>query len=217
MTPLRRALLATIGLGGLAGLAVVLAPGTAGDAVRSTLYSPFFPAVLLGLYAVRPLLAWPITALSVVVGFRYGVTIGLPMALAGAVATSLIPYAAARYLQTDAGLIGRVSAVSERFFGATGDLRGVVAARLAPTPAEVISAAAGIARVSVPAFVLGTAIGELPWTLAAVLAGDSMRRLAMEGVGIDPGLVAVGLLVAGLLLAGPAYRLLRDRREGSTP
>lgn len=217
MSPLRRALLAAVSLGGLAGLAALLAPGAVVEVARSTLFSPYFPVVLLGLYAVRPLLAWPITALSVVVGFRYGVAIGLPVALAGAVATSLIPYAAARYLRTDAGLLGRVSAGSERFFGATGDLRGVVAARLAPTPAEVISAAAGIARVSVPAFVLGTAIGELPWTLAAVVAGDSMRRLAMDGVGVDPGLVVAGLLVAGLLLAGPAYRHLRARRGESSP
>ena len=217
MSPLRRALLAALALGGLAVLAALLAPGAAVAFARSTLYSPYFPVVLLGLYAVRPLLAWPITALSVVVGFRYGVAIGLPVALAGAVATSLIPYAAARYLRTDVGLLGRVSAGSERFFGATGDLRGVVAARLAPTPAEVISVAAGIARVSVPAFVIGTAIGELPWTLAAVVAGDSMRRLAMDGVGVDPGLVVAGLLVAGLLLAGPAYRHLRARGEGSSP
>jgi uncharacterized membrane protein YdjX (TVP38/TMEM64 family) len=130
------------------------------------------------------------------------------------VGTSLIPYAIARRLRTDAGWIGRATAGSERFFAATGDLRGVVAARLAPTPAEAISAAAGVARVPVATFVAGTLLGELPWTVAAVLAGHSMRRLSLADASPDPWLVVAGLAVAVLVLAGPAYRFARRRAVG---
>ena len=181
--------------GALLALGVALSPTAAIDRLRSLLSSPWFPLVLAGLYLLRPLLAWPITALSVLVGYRYGLVVGVPLALLGAVLTSLIPYAVARYVDTGAGWIGRAEAGSERFFTAAGDLRGVTAARLAPTPAEVISVGAGMARVSLPAFVVGTAVGELPWTVAAVLAGASMHRL----VG--------GLVAAAVLLAAPAYRL----------
>lgn len=204
----RRHVAAGVAVGALLALGFVVSPAAAMDRLRSVVFSPWFPVVLAGLYLLRPLLAWPITALSVLVGYRYGLTLGVPVALLGAVVTSLLPYAAARYLDTDAGLVARARAGSERFFSATGDLRGVTAARLAPTPAEVVSIGAGMGRVSVSAFVLGTLVGELPWTIAAVVAGRSMRELSLSGVETaDSLLVAGGLLAALVLLAGPAYRL----------
>ena len=182
------------------------------DRIRGLLFSPWFPVVLLGLYAVRPALAWPISVLSALVGFRYGLVVGLPTALVGVVATSLVPYAVARRLRPAGreGAFGRAIDASDRFFATTGDLRGVLAARLAPVPADVISGAAGVAGVSVPAFVVGTAVGELPWTMAAVAAGTSMGRFAAEGVTFDPRLVVVGVFGAGLLLVGPVVRLGRN-------
>lgn len=199
-------------------LGVVLSPGAAVERLRMALHSPLFPAVLVGLYVLRPLLAWPITALSVLVGYRYGLAVGVPLALAGAVATSLLPYAVARYFGDDDGLLGWAQSGSEQFFAASGDLRGVIAARLAPTPAEVISVAAGIGRVSVSAFMVGTAVGELPWTIAAVFAGHSMRRLSISGVEtVDPALVVGCGLAGALLLSGPAYRLFGEWRERGSP
>jgi len=209
----RRHVAAGATVGALLALGVVLSPAAAIDRLRSVVLGPWFPVVLVGLYLVRPLIAWPITALSVLVGYRYGLVVGLPVALAGAVLTSLLPYGAARCLDTDAGLLARARTGSERFFAATGDLRGVTAARLAPTPAEVVSVGAGMGRVSLPAFVVGTVVGELPWTIAAVVAGRSMRELSLSGVETaDPVLVGGGIAAAVVLLAGPAYRLVRERR-----
>lgn len=198
----------------LLALGVLLSPDVVVAHARSTLQSPWFPLVLVGLYLLRPVLAWPISALSVLVGFKYGLVLGFPIALAGTVATSLLPYGVARRYRTDAGLFGRATAGSERFFEATGDTRGVIAARLAPTPAEVISVAAGAGRVSLPAFVLGTAIGETPWTIAALLAGHSMHRLSLSGTeALDPLYLVAGGLAALALVAGPAYRVLRRRKD----
>lgn len=211
MRPTRRGTLA--GAAVLVALAagVVASPERVLPALRAAVGSPWFPLLLVGLYAVRPFLAWPITALSVLVGYRYGVAVGLPVALLGAVATSLLPYAAARRFGADGGLLGRVTDGATRYFETTGDFRGVVVARLVPTPAEAISAAAGFARVSVPAFAVGTVVGELPWTVGAVVAGDSMRRLAVGDPVYDPGLVALAVGSGLVLLAGPAYRAYRER------
>lgn len=204
---------------GIALLALLVAgllrsPAATVDRLRTLLYLPLFPAILAGLYLLRPFVSWPITALSLLVGYRYGIAVGLPVALAGAVATSVIPYAAARYAATDRGLVGLAARGCDRYFAAVGDLRGVVAARLAPTPAEAISGAAGMAGVPVPAFVLGTALGELPWTVAAVVAGSVLPRLdAGSVVLLDPRFAVAGTVAAGLLLAGPAYRRLTGTRS----
>lgn len=209
MLPPRRHLVAgAVALAVLAGW-LLLSPATAVARLRGLILSPWFPLLLVGLYLVRPLLAWPITLLSALVGFRYGVVVGLPVALVGAVATSLIPFAAGRRVAADGGLWGRLTDGSRRYFGTTGGLRGLVAARLAPTPAEPVSAAAGAAGVSTPVFVAGTVAGELPWTVAAVVAGASMSEMAVAAAAPDPWLLVAGAVAAGALLAGPAYRYAR--------
>lgn len=210
MSLIRRHLVAGLLVAGLVALGFLLSPGDAIARLRTGLYSPWFPAVLVGLYLLRPLLAWPIMAISILVGYRYGLVIGLPIALTGAVITSLLPYVFGRYYRDTPGRFASLVDGTERFFRATGGFRGVVAARLAPAPAEPISIAAGVGRVSVGAFVAGTAVGELPWTIAAVVAGHSLSRLSLAGVSaVSPWLVVAGLLAASLLLAGPTYRWLK--------
>lgn len=207
----RRHVVAGIGLLALLSLALLLRPETAMERIRDLLFSQWFPVVLLGLYAARPFLGWPITFLSALVGFRFGLVVGLPVALAGVVVTSLIPYGAGRRFDLDGPITGRFVGGSRRYFDTAGDLRGIVAARLAPTPAEPVSAAAGFGGVSLPAFVVGTLIGELPWTVAAVTVGHSLSAYSMAKVDIDWRLGVVGLLAAAILLAGPIYRSYRNR------
>lgn len=206
-----RRLLGIAGLLALVALAAYASPDRVLAVVRGLLHSPWFPLVLLVLYAVRPFLAWPITLLSALVGYEFGLAIGLPFALLGAVATSLIPFYAGRYLSTDTGFLGRLTGGSTAYFERTGGVRGVAAARLVPTPAEAISGAAGAGGVTLPAFTLGTLLGELPWTIAAVAIGAGLDRFTLAAVHLDP-LLAAGLALAGLTaIAGPTYAWWRDR------
>ena len=196
----------------LVAIAVVVRPETAIGELRSVLFSPWFPVVLLGLYLLRPFLGWPIIVLSGLVGFRYGVVLGLPVALAGVVGTSLIPYAAGRHFDLDGPIWGWFVGGSQRYFRTAGDLRGIIAARLAPTPAEPVSAAAGFGGVPVGPFVLGTLIGELPWTIAAVTVGHSLSVYSVREMTLDWRLAVAGAVAALLLLAGPLYRVYRNRQ-----
>lgn len=207
----RRRLAAGLAITAFAGAALVASPEAMITRVRDTLHSPWFPVILVGLYLARPFLAWPITLLSALVGYRYGFVVGVPLALVGAAGTSLIPYVAGRRLPPDGRVLGRLVGGSRRYFTATGDLRGVIAARFAPTPAEPVSAAAGAARVPATAFVLGTLVGELPWTIAAVALGTSLGAFDPSRISIDWRLAAIGAVAAGVVLAGPAYRAATDR------
>lgn len=201
----------------LVGIGVVVA--IAGTAALSTSPSALFahaealaarPALLavalVGIYLVRPVLAWPISALSVLLGYLFG-PIAIPVALGGAVLTALPAYALARYLGHDTGMLARVGNAGSVVRRTTGDVRGIVAVRLAPLPTDPVSYAAGLAGVPLRPYALGTALGEFPWVVTAVLLGASMGELTTAGMSADPLLVVTTLALAGLLaLSGPAYR-----------
>jgi uncharacterized membrane protein YdjX (TVP38/TMEM64 family) len=205
-------------IAGVAAVAAVVAAGLLVSPafvfrqVEAVTARPALAAVaFVGVYLVRPLFAWPTTAVALAVGYVYGPVVGFPVALAGTTASAALPFAAARYWRTDAGLAGRLGASGERYFDAAGDLRGMVASRLAPAPSDPVSAAAGLSGVAPRAFVLGTAIGEVPWTAAAVLAGGSVETLTTGAVEKNWWLVALAAAVAILLLVKPALELLAKR------
>jgi uncharacterized membrane protein YdjX (TVP38/TMEM64 family) len=72
----------------------------------------------------------------------------------------------------------------------------------------VVSAAAGVSGVRLRTFVVGTALGEVPWVVAGVLAGSSMDALTAGSLAgaLDLRLVLAVALVGLLLVAGPVYR-----------
>jgi uncharacterized membrane protein YdjX (TVP38/TMEM64 family) len=167
-------------------------------------------AALVVVAVVRPLFAWPTTLLAVVAGYGLGPA-GFPVALALVVVTSLPPY----WLVGHGAGDGRVVTVGERLVAETGDLRSVVGSRLLPLPSDVVSAGAGVAGVGPWTFALGTAIGEIPWVAAGVVAGDSFGTLetASLSAAMDPRVVVGAAILAALAFVGPAYRLVAGSIE----
>jgi uncharacterized membrane protein YdjX (TVP38/TMEM64 family) len=193
----------------VAALAALTSPATvlgrlawvAADPLRLTL-------ALVAVAVVRPLFAWPTTLLAVAAGYGLGL-VGFPLALALVVVTSLPPYWVAGLSAGD----GSVATAGERLVAETGDVRSVVGSRLLPLPSDVVSAGAGVAGVPLRAFALGTAVGEVPWVAAGVVAGDSFATLSTASLSaaMDPRVVVGAAILAGLAFAGPAYRLYSRR------
>ncbi|KAB1193613.1 TVP38/TMEM64 family protein [Haloferax sp. MBLA0076] len=159
---------------------------------------------------VRPLLAWPTTLIALVVGYGLG-PIGIPFALALIVLTSIPPFLFARRFRGTT----RLAEVGEETVAMTGSVRGVTASRLLPVPSDVVSVAAGVANVPLGAFALGTALGELPWAVAGVVAGASVETLttgSLQAV-VRPEFVALAALAGCGLLVPPAYRRYRAGAE----
>jgi uncharacterized membrane protein YdjX (TVP38/TMEM64 family) len=203
----------------LAGIAIVgtiavsaaysTSPAAIFESVRLLVARPALLAIaLVGLYLLRPLLAWPISALSVLLGYLFGPA-AIPIALAGAVLTTIPAYLLARWLGHDVGLLARVGDAGVTVRQTTGDLRGIVAVRLAPLPTDPVSYAAGLAGVPPRPYLLGTAIGESLWVVAAVLLGASMGQLTTAGFSASPLVLATAVALALLFaLSRPAYRRL---------
>ena len=204
-----------IGLGILASVAAAAALSTSPNALLARIdvlagRPILLSATLVALYSLRPLLAWPISALSILLGYLFG-PLAIPIALAGAVLTTLPAYLVARYLGHDAGLFSRIGAAGTAVRRTTGDLRGMTAVRLAPLPTDPVSYAAGLADVPLRPYALGTALGETPWVVTAVLLGASMGQLATVGLSASPLLLGTTVALALLLaLSRPAYRRLSE-------
>ncbi|RDZ44364.1 TVP38/TMEM64 family protein [Haloferax sp. Atlit-10N] len=163
-------------------------------------------AVVSALALVRPLLAWPTTLLALVVGYGLG-PVGAPFALALIVLTSVPPFLfARRYRGTT-----RLADVGERTVEQTGSVKGVAASRLLPVPSDVVSVAAGVANVRLGAFALGTAVGELPWAVAGVIAGASVETLTTESLAaaVRPEFVVLAAVAGVSMLVPTAYRRYR--------
>ena len=218
-----RALAGTLVAAGMIAAGVLVSPTTVLETVDAVAADPLaFGIVVAGLYLVRPALAWPTTPLAAVVGYGFGVAAGVPIALAGVVTTVLPVFVAVQWLTgsdtgpgTDGdGLLERTGETVTRYYETAGPLRGVTASRLAPIPSDVATCAAAVSGVEVRHLIVGTVIGELPWTVAAVVVGASAATVSTRGLG-DLGLaLSLGCaLAAALLLAGPLYRALRARTD----
>jgi uncharacterized membrane protein YdjX (TVP38/TMEM64 family) len=207
-------------LGGLVTTGVVVSPAATMSALERIVGDPvLFALALAGLYLVRPLVAWPTTPLAVAVGYGYGVLVGVPLALAFLLVTITPTFFGARWVAdgTDTpgvslpfgGVVAWTDDKLTRYFDTAGSIRGVVVSRLLPVHSDVSTCAAATSGVRYRHFLIGTLLGELPWTVAAVFVGASAATVVADGVA-DLGLLVTGgcLLAALLLLAGPIYRYL---------
>lgn len=207
----RRQLLGVAGLVAVAAIAaVLLSPATVVGELEHLATHPIQFAIALALvYLVRPFLFWPVSSVAVVLGYLYAPGLALPVALLGAALTGLPPFYIARFADSDAGVLGVLAEPARDLVGVVGEFRGVVGGRFSPVPGDVVSYGAGLSDVSLGAFLLGTIVGEVPWALAAVFAGDSMRTLTVSGFRPDPGLVVGIAGLAAIILGRPLYRHLQ--------
>lgn len=200
----------------LAGV-VLVSPRHVMDQVGALRSDWMVLTALAGVYLLRPFVLGPMSLITLFVGFRYGLAVGFPIAVVGTAATTIPPYVLANRARTSAGLLGRLCEYGRRAIHVTGEFRGVVAARLSPAPADAVSYGAGASAVSIPSYVAGTVVGELPWTAAYLLIGASLQGGDGFDAVLDWRFFAGTTLAAGLVLAGPVYRWTTTVRGDDAP
>lgn len=211
---------AGVGVAAVAAVALLVSPSFVFGPLEWLAAHPVrFGAALVALAAIRPFLAWPNTLLAVAVGYGYGWT-GLPLGIALLTLTALPAYRLARAGRSQARAAlpaaDRLFDASERFATATGGVRAVAAMRLFPIPSDAVSVGAGVADVRTRPFLLGTAVGELPWVVVGIAVGVSLDRLAAGGLSaVDPIAIVAMAGIGALLLSGPLYRTFLGEQSGS--
>jgi uncharacterized membrane protein YdjX (TVP38/TMEM64 family) len=105
--------------------------------------------------------------------------------------------------------ISQISVAGESIVTATGELRGMIAARLSPAPADSVSIGAGLVGVSGWNFALGTLIGELSWAIFYVTVGQSLRSFSSDSLQTVNFEFLLGVnSIAVLLLARPISQFI---------
>jgi phospholipase D1/2 len=172
------------------------------------------PATLL-VFVVAELVLFPVLVLIFVCGVVFGPWRGALHALAGSLASALIPFAIGRWLGRDwverrgGALVARVQQVLEK--------KGVIAVflvRKVPAPFTLVNVVCGASAVTWTDFVLGTLLGMGTGVVLITVLGGQLLDLARDP---DPGqiLLSVALLLAPLGLALIAQRVVNQRRGES--
>ena len=157
----------------------------------------------------RPLVLFPATLVTVAAGMLFGPVAGIAVAAAGANGSALVSFHLARAISPAerADATTAVARWASRLRNNTFD--AVLLMRLLFLPYDLVNYGCGLLRVRTTPFIVATAIGSLPGTVAFVLAGASIDDLSEGFGGIDtPTLVASVLLIVGSLVVS---RLLRGR------
>lgn len=171
---------------------------------------PFTGGLVLLAFVVGSLLMVPVTLMIAASGLVFGVVPGAPYALMGSVLGALAGYGLGQWLGHDAvvRLTGpRVNRLSQHI--ARRGVLAVVIIRLLPlAPFGVINLIAGISRIRLRDYLIGTVLGLLPGVVLTTLFAHhlllAVRRPGEQTIGV--------LLIVVLFLAGFAI-LIRQWLE----
>ncbi len=195
---------------GAVGLALVLgSPDIAAMRSRVDAAGMWGPALFFGLYAALALIPVPKALLTAAGGALFGLWGGAGLSLAGALVGAILSFGAGRLLGREAvdrlirGRLARVDALL-----ADHGLSAVLIVRLVPlVPFIAINYASGLSGVRFRHYVLGSALGMVPGSLAYA---------ALGAYGTNPwGLAAAGSALIILVVGGSWWaRRLDARRAG---
>ncbi len=184
----------------------------AGEALENHAYAPL---IVLVVYVVGGLLAFPLILLIAGTSIVFGPVLGTIYAMTGALLSASIVYAIGRKLgrETVKKLAGhKLNDLSRRL--AQRGLPAIVFVRLVPVaPFSIVNVVVGAAHIGWRDFLLGTAIGLAPGVLLISLFVDRATA-AIRHPG--PGTFALLTAVAGLIVAF-AFLLHRKLRAPLPP
>jgi phospholipase D1/2 len=166
------------------------------DSIRPMLASlaqePWAPLLVVGIYLVAGLLAFPVTVLIAGTAAAFGPLLGFTYAGIGALASAVVTYAVGAVMgrETLKGLIGpRLNRIRQRI--ARGGVLAVAAIRLVPlAPFTLVNLAAGASDIRLTTYVAGTILGMLPGLLLLSALGHQIMRIVSAPTPVEFALLS---------------------------
>jgi len=174
-----------------------------GPMLQSLALEPWAPLLVIGVYVVGGLIAFPVLILIAATAAAFGPGLGLAYAAAGSLASAAVTYAVGVALGRDMlrAVIGpRLKRVQRRIV--RGGVLAIAAIRLVPiAPFTVVNMVAGASEIRIGAFMAGTILGMLPGWLVMSALGHQLMRIISAPSATDVALLAV-VIAIWIALAG---------------
>lgn len=171
------------------------------------------PLIYIFLYAIRPLVLFPSTILTLAGGFLFGPILGVLYTILASNTSASIAYIVGKYFGK--GILEEGS--SENLFQRYADrmrknsFETVIVMRFLFLPYDLVNYLAGFLRIRWTPFILATILGSIPGTIAFILAGASIEQFDGGIPKLNPVTLAfsVAIFIGSLFLS----RLFK-KREG---
>jgi phospholipase D1/2 len=164
------------------------------------------PLIVLAAYTPAAMVMFPRPLITLFAVVAFGPWLGFGYAMSGILIAAFVTYVIG--MRMDRGTVRRLAGPKLNRIIAVLRRRGIVALtalRLVPlAPFAIVGVVAGAIRVKLLDFMLATALGVLPGTLAAAVFGDQFE-VALR----DPGEVNLWLVAAVAMALGIATFLVR--------
>jgi phosphatidylserine/phosphatidylglycerophosphate/cardiolipin synthase-like enzyme/uncharacterized membrane protein YdjX (TVP38/TMEM64 family) len=174
-----------------------------GPMLQELAEEPWAALLVIGVYIVGGLIAFPVLILIAATAAAFGPGLGFAYAAAGSLASAVVTYALGVALGRDTlrAVIGpRLKRVQRRIV--SGGVLAIAAIRLVPiAPFTVVNLVAGASDIRIGPFVAGTILGMLPgWIVMSALGHQIMRIITVPNaadVALLAGVIAIWIAVAG--------------------
>lgn len=174
---------------------------------------PAAPLLFLLVHTVVTTTPLPRTPFTLAAGLMFGAWGGIGLCLVASTVSAILGFAVARRLGPRA--VARLGSARVRRLEQRLSRRGlltVLSARLLPAiPFAPINYAFGVTSVRYGPYVLGTAVGLVPGTLAVVLLGDAVTG------GTSPAMILIFVVSGAIGVAGAALAARADARPNRGP
>jgi uncharacterized membrane protein YdjX (TVP38/TMEM64 family) len=193
----------------LIGAAVLLAAfvaitlfGQAPDAQQIRVWAwavgPWFPLLFFLAHALATV-ALPRLPLTLSAGLVFGPVMGIVIAVCATTVSAALAFLLARAIGRDAiaaRLTHPAAAAVDRHLARRGWLAVGSLRLIGPVPFPLVNYCAGVSSIRLVPYLIATAVGVVPGTIAIVILGDTLTGH------IDPTLVAVTVISSAIGLAG---------------
>lgn len=180
--------------------------------------SLFGPLVYMVLYAIRPLLFFPATILTLLGGFLFG-PIGILYTIIGSNASAMVAFGVGWFFGQGVLTKEESAGILQRYAQRMRDnsFETVLIMRLIFLPYDLVNYASGFLKINWLAFLVATAVGSIPGTISFVLLGTSfgtLDELLSGDIQLNPVTAVVSVLLIGVSIALSRYVKKRETRRG---
>jgi len=183
-----------------------LRPGRIREAVLS--FGIWAPAIFLLLFSIGPVFMWPEMILAMTAGLAFGPIWGTLLTIIGATLGGTLAFLVARYLGRDfvkRFIQGKMKMLDEK--SAEHGFKIIFFLRLIPlVPFNALDYAAGLSKIRLRDYILGTFLGIMPGAFAYVNLGSNLENI------YSWEFVLAVMFLGSLVFAQAFYRRMKEGR-----